>query len=347
VTAGPSVTPCPSEERLRQLPKVELHVHLEGSFTPERVSRLAEQAGEQFVASRMHFTDLADFLESLDWWCSLVKTPKQAEEQAELFARYLAQEGIVYAEVTVNPTHWSSLERTELIDAVGLGFQKAHTDYGIDARTIVSLKRGQAPEDAMTLVEYLIKQRPLRVVGLGVDGNEAALSSMHGGSFTDPLAEVFAAAGFAGLGLTAHAGESSGPDGVWRALDALGVSRIDHGIRSIEDDALLARLAAEGVTLNVCPTSNACLLYGGSLERHPLPRLVAAGVPVTVNTDDPMVFGTNLSRELCLAASLCAWDRQAISETQSRACRAAFCSRKEREMLEQKMRTAYQEATEL
>jgi adenosine deaminase len=327
---------------------MELHVHLEGSFTPERVSRLAQQAGEPFRASSMRFTNLADFLESLDWWCSLVKTPEQAEEQAELFARYLAQEGIVYAEVTVNPTHWSSLERTELIDAVGLGFEKAHKDHGIDARTIVSLKHGQALEDAMQLVEYLIEQRPLRVVGLGVDGNEAALSSMNGGSFTqDPLAEAFATAGAAGFGLTAHAGESSGPDGVRRALDALGVSRIDHGIRSIEDEALVARLAAERVTLNVCPTSNARLLYGGSLESHPLPRLLAAGVPVTVNTDDPMVFGTNLGRELCLAASLCAWDREAITETQLRACRAAFCSREEGEMLEERMKTAYQEATEL
>jgi adenosine deaminase len=160
---------------------------------------------------------------------------------------------------------------------------------------------------------------PKRVVVLSVDGNEAAA-----GRSGPKFAGAYRLAGDAGLGRTAHAGESSGPEGIQDALDLLGVSRIDHGVRSIESPSLIARLVDEQIPLNVCPTSNGVLLYP-DLEQHPLPRLVEAGVPVTINTDDPALLGTDLVKEVSLAAELCRWDIDDLKSMTHCAIDAAFC----------------------
>jgi adenosine deaminase len=286
---------------VRRLGKVELHVHLEGSFDLERIGSLARAAGEPMPAEPATLFDVGDlgtFLSRLDWWCSLVRTPEQAEEQAFDFAERLGADGVVYAEVTVNPTHWSSLERAVLIEAVARGFDRGASSGGADCRVVVSLARWQDESEARALVDELARSAPARVVGLGVDGNEAST-----GPTSAKFREAFAEAGRIGLGRSAHAGESSGPDGVAEALDVLGVDRIDHGIRASEDPELLRRLADEGVVLNCCPSSNAALLYG-ALERVPLAALRAAGVRFTINSDDPVLLGTTLSDELVLASEL-------------------------------------------
>jgi adenosine deaminase len=173
----------------------------------------------------------------------------------------------------------------------------------------------------------MIANRNPRIVGLSIDGNEQAAGR------TGPrFAHAFAKAREAGIATTAHAGESSGPEGVWDALDLLRVNRIDHGVRAAEDPKLLARLAREEIVLNVCLTSNLVLLYP-SIELHPLRKLLEAGVHATVNTDDPELLGITLTSEWAKVASLCGWTREDAVATTRRAIDAAFCDEaKKREL---------------
>jgi adenosine deaminase len=311
------------DSALHDMAKVELHVHLEGSFTGERIAELAAEAGQEMPAdpaSILACDSLPDLLARLDWWCGLVRTPEQAERQAHDFAVSMAGDGIAYAEVIVNPTHWSGLARPALLEAVSSGFARAAAEGGADCWLLVSLLRSQTAEEALAVVAELERRPPARLVGLSIDGNEAE-TGPTGARF----APAFAAAGALGLGLTAHAGESSGAEGVTSALDDLGVSRIDHGIRIVEDPAVLARVADEGVTLDVCLTSNVNLLYG-HLEAHPLRRLVAAGVAVTINTDDPATLGVTLTGEMALAARHCGWGLAGAIKATEQAISASFAS---------------------
>lgn len=310
------------EAALRSLPKVELHLHLEGGFTPPRIVELASAAGEPLPAppeQLLAVDSLATLLDRLDWWCSLVRTSEQASRQAYDLAGRLAVDGVVYAEVIVNPTHWRRIEPTVLLDAVSAGFDQAAADGLSDCRLLVSLLRSQSGDEALALVRSLGRRCPARLVGLSVDGDEA-----QAGPTGERFAPAFAAAGELGLGRTAHAGESSGPEGVRSALDDLGATRIDHGIRAVEDPELLRRLADEGITLNVCLSSNLALLYP-DLEAHPIRRLLAAGVAVTINTDDPVPLATSLTAEMVLAAEHCGWGIPGAVAATERAVSASFC----------------------
>ncbi|MDY7100303.1 MAG: adenosine deaminase [Actinomycetota bacterium] len=307
---------------ITELPKIELHVHLEGTFNPSRIRELAARAGEELPrpAEDMYVTtNLAEFLEALDWVCGLVRDTDTASEQAATFAHRLAAQGVVYAEVIINPTHWAGLDAPDLLAAVADGFERAHADGGADCRLLPSILRAQSAGDAIALVETVLKLDHPRIVGLSIDGNEEA----EGPGSSRRFVEAYSLARDAGLGATAHAGESSGPEGVRDALDLLGVTRVDHGVRSADDPELLGRLATEEVTLNVCLSSNCHLVYG-SIDEHPIRELIGAGVPVTINTDDPDTLRVTLSSELALAARHLGWGADELVESQRRAVRASF-----------------------
>lgn len=307
---------------LRALPKVELHVHLEGSFSPERIAALAECAGVTLPRPAdqiFQFSDLGDFLSLLDLWCGLVRTPQQVYDLANDFAARLAGDGIAYAEVMINPTHWSSLGYEALVEAVDAGFERAREDGMADCRVLVSLLRGQTADEAMQVVEWMGSRRLPRVVGLSLDGNEAVA-----GRASSRFAHAYARAAELGFGRTAHAGESSGSEGVRDALDLLGVSRIDHGVRAVEDPELLQRLAEQQIVCNVCVSSNLSLMYP-DIGAHPIRGLVAAGVPITINTDDPEPLEISLNDEMALVAGHLGWGIEDVVDSTRRAIGAAFC----------------------
>lgn len=315
---------------IQALPKVELHVHLEGTFELGRLRHLSRERRSKPpvpLDGPLQFSGLSQFLVFLDWSCGLVTTSEEVAQVAYDFAARAKRDGTVYAEVIVNPTHWPALTAPDLVEAIDAGFSQAASEGLADCRILVSLLRTQTAEDAESLVRWMKAAAPARVVGLSVDGNEAAAGR------TGPrFANAYHLAGESGLGLTAHAGESSGPEGVEDALDLLGVSRIDHGVRAIESPALLGRLADEGTVLNVCPTSNGVLLYP-NMDQHPLPQLVQAGVAVTINTDDPALLGTDLVKEVEIAANLCDWDVTDLKRVTRTAINAAFCdSERKREL---------------
>lgn len=311
------------EQAIRALPKAELHIHLEGAFSLGDLLTLAKEndaplpgpAATLFdVATHTEFTmpevttgggtgvgkaGLTGFLRFLDWQCGLVRTRDQAARVAYSFAARQSASGIRYSDVIVNPTHWSawSGREIELMDALAAGFDAAQQDGLCVVQIAYSLLRGQTAVEAEDAVRALVAARPRRVVALSIDGDEKTT-----GRTGEKFADAFQLAARGGLRRTAHAGESSGPDGVWDALDLLGAERIDHGIRAIEDPSLVRRLVDEDITLNVCPRSNVALGLYPSWGAHPLPGLVAAGVSVTLNTDDPAPLGTTLEADWSVAS---------------------------------------------
>lgn len=310
-------------ERLRRLPKAEVHVHLEGCFEPPVLERWAREAGVAMPRPRerlLAFQGLADFLHFLDWACGLASSADRLVELSHAYCRRLAASGGQYADLIVNPTHWTPWHGRlpAMIDALDAGFRAAEQDGLPRVGLCISLLRTQSADAAAELVDSLIALRHPRVVALSIDGNEAAA-----GRTSARFAQAFRRAGDKGLRRTVHAGESSGPEGVRDAIELLGADRIDHGVRAIEDPRLVELLAQRRIPLGVCPTSNIKLGVYPSMAEHPLERLRLAGVPVSLNTDDPVLLGTSLEQEYALCQESFGWPDavvRAVAATSIDAC---------------------------
>jgi adenosine deaminase len=318
--------PVIRQDALLALPKAEVHVHLEGCFDPATLEQWAIEARAPMPRSRdrlFQFDGLADFLHFLDWACGLANSQERLSQMAYDFCRRLRADGTGYADVIVNPTHWSVWRGRiqAMIEALDQGFTLAERDGLPPVGLRVSLLRTQSAEEAAELVEQLISWRAPRVVALSVDGNEAAAGR------TGPrFAETFRKAGAAGFKRTVHAGESSGPEGVRDAVELLGADRIDHGVRAIEDEAVVELLVERGIPLGICPTSNLVMKVYSSMASHPLDRLRRAGVRVSVNTDDPSLLGTNLPREYEIAQKAYGWTDDVLREVAHTSIEASFAA---------------------
>jgi adenosine deaminase len=314
-----------STEFVRSLPKAEVHVHLEGCLDASDIEELAREAGESLPRPKdrlFEFSDLGSFLEFLDWACALVRSPDQLARLAYRFAQREEASGVRYSDLLVSPIHWTPWrDRLDaFVGALDAGLAEAERDGLPRTGLCISLSRSQSSAEAMGVLEGLLERGHPRVVALSIDGNEA----VHGR--TSPrFAEVFERAAEAGLHRTVHAGESSGPEGVWDAIDILKAERIDHGVRSIEDDRLVRELADRGIPLDICPLSNVTLgLYKSRLD-HPLESLRQAGVMVSVNTDDPALFGCRLDQEYFATADAYGWDESVVRGVARTSVEAAFC----------------------
>jgi adenosine deaminase len=312
-----------SAEQIRALPKAEVHVHLEGCFEPSDVAALAREAGEPMREVDVAGADLSAFLEVLDWTCGLVRTSEQMARAAYKFAQREAASGVGYADLIVNPTHWSAWRGrlNAFVDALDAGLREAEAD-GLPATGVcVSLLRQQSTAEAIELVDWMLARRHPRVVALSIDGNEATAGR------TGPrFADAFRRAADAGLHRTVHAGESSGPDGVRDALEFLSAERIDHGVRAVEDPALVHELVDRRIPLNVCPGSNVLLGRYADRGSHPLESLRQAGVRVSINTDDPALMGHSLVTEYVETANAYGWDMSVVREVARTSIEAAFCT---------------------
>lgn len=319
--------PAPNQpriERLRALPKAEVHAHLEGCFEPAVLEQWATQAGVAMPRPRdrlFQFNGLADFLHFLDWACGLASTRERLAELSYGYCRRLAASGAGYADVIVNPTHWAAWHGrlSAMIDAIDAGLRAAEQDGLPRVGLCVSLLRTQSSDAAAELVDLLIALEHPRVVALSIDGNEAAAGR------TGPrFAQAFQRAGAAGLRRTVHAGESSGPEGVRDAIELLGADRIDHGVRAIDDPSLVALLAERRIPLGICPTSNLKLGVYASIDAHPIERLRRAGVVVSINTDDPVLLGASLEGEYALCSAAFSWSDDVLRELARHSIDASF-----------------------
>ena len=314
------------EARIRTLPKAEIHLHIEGCFDIALVERLAATAREAMPRPRdtlLQFSDLAEFLHFLDWCCGLIRTPEQLAEIAYGLSRRMAESGTGYADAIINPAHWRHWggRMHEMIVALDNGFRAAEADGLPPVGLCISILRTASAEAAEALVDELITMPHPRVVALSIDGNEAAAGR------TGPrFAEAFRRAGAAGLKRTVHAGESSGPEGVRDAIELLGADRIDHGVRAAEDPHLVALLAERRIALGICPGSNLALGIFPSMAEHPIDRLRRAGVPVSVNTDDPALFDTTLEREYVRCVDAFGWSDETLRAVARTSIEASFAS---------------------
>lgn len=315
------------------LPKVELHVHHVGSASPQTVAGLAARhagstpvpADPQLLAGYFQFTDFAHFIEV---YLSVVDLIRDAEDVATLtydIAANLASQQVRYAELTVTP--YSSVKRgipgEAFCEAIEDARLRAARDHGIQLRWCFDIPGEAGLPSADVTLDLALRLRPDGLVSFGLGGPELGVPR---GQF----AEHFAAARAAGLRSVPHAGESTGPQTVWDALQLLGAERIGHGIASAQDEPLMAHLAERDIALEVCPTSNVCTRAVPSLAEHPLRTLVESGVPVTINSDDPPMFSTSLNQEYAVAARLLDLDRDGVADLARRAVRYSFLDEAEK-----------------
>ena len=322
-------------ELIRAFPKIELHVHVEACISVERLEQLAGEAGVPMLRPRetfYRFESLAEFLDVYEWWCDLLRTTDIAEQVAYDAARLLHEEGVVYAEVFAGPRYWSRLDYAPLITALGRGYERAHKEGYTDCRILPAISREQSAEWAEELVEWIATERPARVVGIGLDGNEEQV-----GRTCERFAAAFKRAAEIGLGRSCHSGESSGPEGVWDALNYLKVDRIDHGVRAIHDPELVKRLADERMPLTVCPTSNLITGIFPSIAELPIGQFLDAGIPVTINSDDPLAMGVSLSNEILKVGENLSWSVEDLAAITRNAINASYCEESKAQALHRKV----------
>ncbi len=313
----------PTEDVIRSMPKAEVHVHLEGCFEVTDLVSLAQEGEEHLPvpAELLEFRDLASFLDVLDLACGLVRTSEQLARAAYRFAEREASSGVVYADLIVNPSHWSAWRDnlSGFLDAIDGGLREAEQDGLARTGLCVSLLRHQSAAQAVELVDWLIARRHPRVVALSIDGNEATAGR------TGPrFADAFGKAARAGIHRTVHAGESSGPDGIRDAIHLLLAERIDHGVRAVEDPVLVKELADGAIPLGICPGSNIAFGLYADRTTHPVEALRRAGVPVSVNTDDPSFLRTSLVAEYAKTAEAHGWDLETVRSVARTAIEASF-----------------------
>lgn len=291
----------------------------------EDVTDLARAAGRDLPRPPerlFEFDSLGPFLEFLDWACSLVAIPEQLARLGYRFAQRAADSGVRYADLSVSPTHWTAWRgRIEaFVDALGGGLAEAEQDGLPPVGLCVTLDRTDSTSEATELAERLVAKRHPRVVALAVAGNEAAA-----GRTAHRFVEAFRTASRGGLHVSAHAGESSGPEGVRDAVEVLGAERIEHGVRAIEDPEVVRLLAERRIPLGVCPRSNVVLGLYPSRADHPVDALRRAGVRVSINTDDPALFGSRLDEEYVETARTHGWDEGVVRSVARTSIEASFC----------------------
>jgi aminodeoxyfutalosine deaminase len=309
------------------LPKSELHVHHVGSASPRVVAELAARyegltkvpADPEKLAEYFTFTDFAHFIQV---YLSVVDLIRDAEDVRSLtygVAEDMARQQIRYAELTVTP--YSSVSRgipdRAFMEAIEDARISAERDFGIVLRWCFDIPGEAGLESAEETARLALEVGADGLVSFGLGGPEIGVPRPQ-------FKPYFDRARAAGLHSVPHAGESTGPQTVWDAIRELGAERIGHGIQAVQDPALLDHLAEHRIPLEVCPTSNLATRVVERLEEHPIKRLMDAGVLVTVNSDDPPMFGTDLNTEYAVAARLLGLDEAGVAGLAKNAVEASF-----------------------
>ena len=275
-----------------ELPKAELHIHIEGSLEPELMLALARRnsvrlAHDSVDALRQaySFTRLQDFLDLYYQGMSVLRTEQDFHDLAWAYLTRVHAQNVRYVEMFFDPQGHTSrgVAFAVVIDGLSRALARAKSELGVQARLIMCFLRHLDEADAERTLDQALPYKN-GIIGVGLDSSEV-------GHPPSKFKNVFRRARQEGLLLVAHAGEEGPPQYVWEALDLLGVHRIDHGNRALEDAALVARLARDRMALTVCPLSNLRLCVVDDLRRHPLRRMLDSGLVVTLNSDDPAYFG--------------------------------------------------------
>ena len=294
-----------------KLPKVELHVHLEGAIPHGALFDLIQKYGGDpslpdvtALARRFEFKNFAQFIEAWSWKNQYLREYEDFSHIAELTARDMANQNIRYAEMFFSPSLFvrHGLEVQELIHAVRIGLSRVPE---IETSLIADLVRDYGPESEMTTLKRLNEVKRDGVIGIGLGGSEHEFPP-------EPFKSLYEEAHRMGFHVTAHAGEAAGPESIWGAIRHLHVDRIGHGTRAHEDPELLDYLREHRIPLELCPVSNVRTGVVSAIAEHPIREYFERGLIISVNTDDPTMFGTTLDKEYELLVQECGFTRQEI-----------------------------------
>lgn len=330
---------------IRRMPKVELHVHLEGSIRPETLLTLAERNNVKLPAESLEemgewyqFSDFAHFIEIYFAICNCIRTPDDFELIASEFLKHQAEQNIKYSEVIFTPyTHHKHVTFDEQLAAINRARKKAEAEYGVKIGLVPDLSRQMRPvEESFQVVDWAIENMENGIIALGFGGPEID-------NPPEIFSETFERARIAGLPSLPHAGETEGPQSIWGAINALSAVRIGHGVRCLEDVELVAYLRGKQIPLDVSPTSNVCLGVAPTLEEHPLPQLLDEGLFVTINSDDPPMFDTTLTNEYLRIVNSFDFDEVRIKQFVLNGVCASLLSSKAKEALEKNIRAQFVE----
>ena len=300
------VSAHPGAPGSKRFPKIELHVHLEGTVRARTLLQIARRNtvplpadSVEGLAGLYQYHDFAHFLEVWRLTTGALRTERDFRQVVVDYAAEAAGHGAVYIEGIFTPAEAAGrgCDWDELFTGYCDGAQQAAEQHGVHVRLTPDIPRSYPLEAAELTARHAVAYRDRGVVGIGLGGPEAEYPP-------EPFARAFRIAREGGLASVPHAGEAAGPASIAAALEALGADRIRHGIRAVEDPGLVRELAARGTVLDVCPISNLRTGVVASLAEHPLPELVAAGVRCSVSTDDPAMFGTDLTADYAAARQL-------------------------------------------
>ena len=311
---------------LNQMPKIELHLHLEGGAPPAFIKGLAREksidiAGIFTENGSYRFADFWDFLKVYEAACTTLTGPQEFYRLTLAVLEESAASGVVYSETFLSPDFCGGGDLgawREYLHAIEEAAAKAEADFGITLRGIVTPIRHFGPDKAKAVARCAAETAGRFITGFGIGGDEKS------GALKDFLWS-FDMAREAGLRITAHAGEWKGPDEVRAAMNDLRAERIGHGVRAIEDTALVEEIAERGVVLELCPGSNVALGIYPSFRKHPIGEMYDRGVRVTINTDDPPFFHTTMAREYEMLHQAFDWDEAVFAKIARTSLDAAFC----------------------
>jgi len=318
----PTAKAKPPNNFIQSLPKAELHLHLEGSVTAETLVELRKRHGKQSTVAQAEslyqYRDFNGFLMAFKTLTEDLQTPQDYELITYRLMEQLKTEGVLHAEVyvSVGVCLWRKQDFEAIFEGLERGRERGERDFGVSLLWIFDAVRQFGPGAARDVFELAVKFRERNVVGIGIGGDEMKAPP-------ELFRETYAYAAEHGLRLTAHAGETAGPESVWGALN-LGAERIGHGLTAYQDAELVEELATRQIPVEICLTSNlrtGCLV---KLSDHPVRRYFDQGLMLTLNSDDPAMFGTSLTREYELAQSEFAFTDEHLRELARNSFEASF-----------------------
>lgn len=313
---------------IKAMPKVELHLHLEGAFTVDFLFGLINKYGGdpsiQSIADleqKFSFKDFPEFIETWFWKNQFFKRAADFEASTYFTLENLHRQHVIYAEVFYSPWDFvqSGLPVEAITEATLSGIQRAKKDLGINCQLIADLCRDYGAGTAIDRFNQIIPYRDQGIVGIGLGGSEQKFPP-------EPFEAVYKLAAAKGFHRVAHAGEAAGPASIWGAIEKLGIERVGHGVRAIEDQKLVELLKEKQVPLEICVTSNLKTGVCSSIESHPIKQFINEGLYVTINSDDPTMFGATITDEYLMLYEKARLPLESIKRLLLNAIDASFAS---------------------
>lgn len=327
---------------------IDLHVHLRGTVRPALARQLARQAGREFdeglidKSGAFKWHDFSSFLQTYDRVASLVHDAATLENVAYTYLRDSAELGAIYVEFMLSPPDLmrQGVAFHDQISALNSAWERSRSEYGIESRLIVTCVRHSGPEAAMEAARLVADNKHPYIVGFGLTGDERQYD-------INVFAPAFKMAKDAGLRLTAHAGEHMPASTIVEAVEALGLHRVGHGVRAVEDQSVISYLVQNRIGLEVCISSNLALELYCDVSEHPICRLRDSGCFTALGSDDPAFFSSSIKNEYELAAVACSLDTAGLEQISHEAADMAFCDQETKNLLHEKIKNAGGDGTAL